>query len=432
MIKVFPKPLEGTWWAMPSKSMAHRALFASLLANGPTQIIGRLDSDDMLATLQVIRALGATCENQTNGWLVTPPKTWPTSTRPIDFYPDASATTLRYGLCIASTCVKEQCWHPAPGLYTRPLSPLDEVLQGARVNVSKRDALITVSGHLEPQSLMISGSVSSQFIGGLLMALGHKLGTHMLSVTAPFESEAYVEMTIDMMRHFGLRVDRPLRTLFKVTGKVQWESPGIVFVEGDWSNAALPCVLGALQRGNIPMVIAGLNPDSHQGDRAIVPMLECLGAKIRWSNSHSLEIYPSRLKGATFDMRQTPDLLPILAVACAGAEGQSRLINAGRCRLKESDRLESTAALLRQCGIACELTDDSLTIEGVGDKAFCPINTTFESYDDHRLVMATLAASMRIDGPIVIKGEKAMNKSYPTLMDDWLRVGGEFQTFDEE
>jgi len=223
-----------------------------------------------------------------------------------------------------------------------------------------------------------------------------------------------VDITLHALRRFGAHV-RAENGVYAVTAGQAIQSPGTLRVDGDWSNAAFFLAAGAL--GN-PVTMTGLNLDSPQGDKMILDALRQFGAQVE-ATADAVTVSPSQLTGCTIDVGETPDLLPILAVLGAYTSGETRLVNATRLRLKESDRLASVSAMLRALGGTVVELPDALVITG-GMLA----GGTADSCRDHRIAMSAAIASIRCKNHVIILGADAVNKSYPAFYQDFNQLGG--------
>ncbi len=253
---------------------------------------------------------------------------------------------------------------------------------------------LTLSGGLRGGRFTLPGDVSSQYVSGLLFALPLLPEGGEICLSTPLQSAGYVEMTLRSLARFGVGVERTA-TGYLVPGGQKYRSPGELSPEGDWSNAAFFLAAG--------VEVTGLDRESAQGDRVIERLLPALGG------------------GAVVDLEQIPDLLPILAVAAARARGVTRFVGGARLRLKESDRIESTASLLRALGVGAETLPDGLTVHG---GSF--VGGLVDGANDHRIVMAAAVAAVTAKGAVTIRGAEAVAKSYPRFFEDLKSLGGIF------
>lgn len=392
-ITLFPTKLSGSIAAIASKSQAHRLLICGALADQPTTLTCPQTSQDIAATAECLRALGAGITRTDTTYRVEPVGTLP---KQAIFPCRESGSTLRFLLPLVGALGVEGLFRLEGRLPRRPLSPLWEVMEekGCRLRRPTPDTLLC-AGQLCGGEYTISGGVSSQFATGLLFALSVLGGESRLCLTGKVESLPYIEMTLDALTAF--RQDISLQGQSFSLRPRPFHSPGTLEVEGDWSNAAFWLTANALGSS---VTVSGLNPNSRQGDRAVV---DCL---------RRLE------KPCDIDAAQIPDLVPILAVA-AGAGRGARFYNAGRLRLKETDRLETTRAMLQAMGGRAEILDDALIVHPTGYTG-----GTVDATGDHRIAMAAAIAATVSTGPVTVVGAQAVQKSYPAFWQDYKALGG--------
>jgi 3-phosphoshikimate 1-carboxyvinyltransferase len=395
---IYPTPLSGDIPAIASKSQAHRLLICAALADKPTAIACPTLSADITATADCLRALGAGITYTDGVFSVTPIREAP-KTATIDC--GESGSTLRFLLPVVCALGVETTIVLHGRLPERPLSPLWEELEGHGAVLSRptRDT-IAVSGALTGGDYTLAANVSSQFISGLLFALPW-LGTEShIHLTGTLESGAYLDMTVGALARFGVKA--PFQDMvYTLPAGQRYISPGTVSVEGDWSNGAFWVVADRILGGTLN--ITGLDPHSPQGDRAVEPV--------------SLRIAAG---SAVVDCREIPDLVPVLSVLAAVSPGQTRFINAQRLRIKESDRLKTTASLLENLGATVEELSDGLVVTGKNHLH----GGTVDSANDHRIAMSAAIAALACDEPVVVLDAQAVNKSYPAFWTDYQRLGG--------
>ena len=273
---------------------------------------------------------------------------------------------------------------------------------------------LATSGRLRGGVYRLPGGISSQYITGLLLALPATGEDSEIILTDQLRSAAYVDITLNVLERFGITVEKRANGFF-IPGGQRYISPGRAEVDGDWSNGAFILACGAIG-GEV--TVTGLNSDSPQGDRAVVGLLEKMGARVT-VNGSSVTVSPGKLRGCEIDIDPTPDLLPALAVVAAFAEGDTHFVNGARLRIKESDRLTACAHLLRDLGGDAEETADSLIVHG---KPL--VGGTTDGCNDHRIVMAAAIAAVGCKGNVTITGSQAVNKSYPGFFEDISALGG--------
>ncbi len=411
-VSINPSSLHGTVTAPPSKSAGHRSIICAALANSPVTIFNCGESDDMTATINSIKGLGATVERSGSTLYITPAKR-NTENAVIDC--NESGSTARFMIPVAAALgVKNVTFTGKGRLPQRPFGILSDALRQNGVEVSSDTLPMTVSGRLKCGTFHIPGNVSSQYISGLLLGLSMVEGESQIILTSPLESEPYVDITIKELKAFGADIRRTEQGYF-IKGQNALTAAQRT-VEGDWSQAAFFLCGGAVSNG---VTVKGLRMDSLQGDKEIVDLLCRFGADIT-VDGDSVEVIPKKLKGIEIDASQIPDLVPILAVTAAFAEGTTVIKNAERLRIKESDRIKETVSRLVKFGINAHETDDGMIIEG-GVSHGCDIT----SANDHRIVMAFSVLAANSCGTSNIDGAEAINKSYPLFFEDFIKIGGD-------
>ena len=402
-IRITPSPVSGSIEGIASKSFAHRALICACLAKGKSKIKINTTSADIEATVDCLRGLGAVIEKKGVICTVTPVGVLPEKAV-IDC--GESGSTIRFLLPVISALGINAEIHGRGRLPERPLSPLKEEL--VRMGATISDSFpLNVSGKISAGEYTLRGDVSSQFVTGLLMALSY-LGGGVIKLLPPVQSRPYIDITLEVLRTFGADIKEENNT-FHINS-----SPliGCDFtVEADWSNAAFPLCMGA--------EVTGLNPESTQGDKAIINVLENMGAVIT-QNGGSFKADVSSLHGCRIDASDIPDAVPVIAAIAATAEGETVIFNAERLRIKESDRIMTTASMLRSLGGDVDETDDGLIVRG---KPFLSGGET-DSFNDHRIAMSAAVASLRCKDDVIIRNAQAVNKSYPSFFDDFNKLGG--------
>lgn len=403
--------LSGTVNSVASKSEAHRALICAALADRPTDIYIPSKNEDIGATINCLRAMGAVIAENETSVIVTPIAALPAKAV---FNCAESGSTLRFLLPIAAALLQRSEFSGRGNLPNRPIGELISALEKNGVSISGSRLPMAVTGKLHAGMFEIAGDVSSQYISGLLMALPLLEGDSAIILTSPLCSEPYVSLTIKMLTKFGIEIGLADGG-YSVRGGQSFRSPNIVDIEGDWSAAAFFLAAGAVC-GDV--TVKQLNTDSIQGDRAIIGLLHFFGAEADVTEG-SVRLRKSRLKACCVDASAIPDLFPILAVLAACAEGRTVLYNASHLRYKESDRLKSTAAMINSLGGKAEEFSDRLEITGTPLSGGC-----VDSFGDHRIVMAAAIAAGVCEGQTVIHGAEAARKSYPEFFRDFSALGG--------
>ncbi len=414
-IVISPQPLSGTITAMPSKSHAHRALICAAFSDDESTIkLARL-SDDMIVTMNCLRALGADINWQNGICTVKPIRDTPDDIPTIDC--GESGSTLRFLLPVVAALGLQANFTGSGRLPERPLQPLVDRLQDGGATLSNDHLPLTVAGHFTRNTIDLPGNISSQYISGLLLAAPLCPNGLRIRLTTALESAAYVDITIATMASFGVHVTRENDGFSVAAGTCYHAPKKTIAIDGDWSNAAFFLAAGALSE-RIDM--AGLSFDSPQGDRAIAEILRAFGAIVAKVDDH-LIVEAAPLTGMSIDVSDIPDLVPILAVVASAAEGHTYFTNAGRLRIKESDRLATTAALINNLGGCATIEGDTLIVHGSQ-----PNGGIADSHNDHRIAMsAAILGATLAKKPVTIRGAEAVNKSFPDFFNDFKVLGGQ-------
>lgn len=414
-ITIDPGARTGSVRVPASKSQAHRLLICAALGTHPVLLTLDGRSKDIDATVTCLCALGAQIEPQKGALLVRPIRAVPEGV--CHLYCGESGSTLRFLLPVCGALGARGVFHMEGRLPERPLAPLDGQLCAHGMSLRQEGTLLYVSGQLTGGDFTLPGNVSSQFISGLLMALPRLHGESRLTVTGALQSAGYVGMTLDALRLAGIRVPESCGR-FLLSGDQSFSLPDALPVEGDWSSAAFFLCAGAFSAQGIR--VSGLRMDSSQGDRAVLTLLRRFGAQVEEQGGCVL-VRRGALHGIRIDAAQIPDLVPVLAVTAAGASGRTVIENAARLRLKESDRLRTTAALL--CALGAQVTElpDGLVIEGGRPLS----GGTVSACGDHRIAMSAAIAAALSSAPVTVTGAEAAEKSYPRFWDDLQALKGD-------
>ena len=415
IVDITPGPRTGGVSVPCSKSQTHRLLIVAALGDRPVHVLCEGISRDIEATAVCLRALGAPVTSTRNGFCVEPITS---SVAGEALLPcGESGSTLRFLLPVAGALGIRAVFRREGRLPERPLSPLDRELEAHGMTIMEDGSLLRCEGRLTAGDYTLPGNVSSQYVSGLMMTLPWLEGESTLTVTGAVESEGYITVTERVLAMAGAEVSKT-KTGYAFPGSRRYALPGTVRAESDWSSAAFFLCMGALSRQGV--TAAGLNPDSPQGDRAVLDVLARMGADVRWTEN-GVHVRRGELRGTLIDAAQVPDLIPALSAAAALAEGQTRIINASRLRLKESDRLESTAAMLRALGGSVEEQPDGLVITGQGELE----GGSVDPQGDHRIAMAAAVAAFGCTGDVTVSGADCVAKSYPGFWEDFAALKGE-------
>lgn len=393
----------GAVQAPASKSVAHRLLICAALSREESVIRLNGLSKDIDATARCLTALGADITIKEKEITVRPIQRLPAGQ--IALYPGESGSTLRFLLPVAGALGAEAVFIMEGRLHERPMDALTDELKRHGMNIRQEGDRLYCSGRLQSGDYSLPGDVSSQFISGLLFALPLLEGKSSFTVTGEMESAAYVEMTKNALRDSGVLIGET-ENGYTVEGNQTYRAAPETIVEADWSNAAFFLCMGALSHKGVRVI--GLNPASAQGDRAIIDILKRFGAQVECQDG-AYTVRKGPLKGQTVDARAIPDLVPVIAALSALARGRTRIVNAGRLRLKESDRLQTARQMLSSLGADIAETPDGLIIDGKESLA----GGQTPAYGDHRIAMAAAVAACGCRGDVTIEGAQCVEKSYP-------------------
>ena len=393
-ITIYPKTLDGSVTAIPSKSQAHRLLICAAFADKQTVLSCPQTNRDIEATAECLRALGSDIRRTDEGYTVIPTRQIPHAAT---LRCGESGSTLRFLLPVVGALGVDATFLMEARLPQRPLSPLWEEMERMGCQLSRPTAdTLRCQGQLRGGDYTVSGNVSSQFITGLLFAAALLREDSRIHVTGVLESKPYVDMTQQALALFGVRTDH-----FEIPGGQVFHSPGTVTVEGDWSNGAFFLAAGAL---GSQVSVENLSEASPQGDRAAAHWLE------RLPKEHCI-----------IDARDIPDLVPILAVV-AGARHGARFTGIQRLRLKETDRVATVCAMLEALGAESAATEDTLSVFPAPYRG-CTIDAT----NDHRIAMSAAIAATVASGPVTVLQADSVNKSYPDFWAEYRRLGGNYE-----
>ncbi|WP_053957715.1 3-phosphoshikimate 1-carboxyvinyltransferase [Inediibacterium massiliense] len=418
-IKILPSVLNGKVKIPPSKSMSHRAIICAALAHEESLITHVSLSDDILATLEGVEALGAKVnkrmdDDKTYSIRIEGAKKIICKKNKIDC--KESGSTLRFLIPIGILTKDEMTFTGRGKLMERPLHEYYKIFekQDIKYDTDNGKLPLTIKGNLKGDIFKVRGDVSSQFITGLLFALPLLKEDSKIIVTTSLESKSYIDLTIQMMSQFGVDIKKDKKDYW-IQGNQEFK-PSTYKVEGDFSQGAFFMVAGILG-GNIRCM--DLLIDSLQGDKAIIDIIKKMGGEI-FVEGNDIVTKASKTHGITIDVSQCPDLVPAICVLASLSKGTTKIVNAKRLRIKESDRLKAMATELNKLGGCVKEFEDGLEI--VGKESL--IGGEVDSWNDHRIAMALGIVSIRCKHPVVIKNSHAVKKSYPEFWEDFKRLGG--------
>ncbi len=424
----------GTIRVPASKSMAHRLLIAAALSGGPCRVLCEGVSEDIEATARCLKALGAeiTYEDSRSTFLVKP------VTREEDRRDDRregrkdclgegrpekavkgepagllcgeSGTTLRFLLPLAGALGKKAAFYTEGQLPNRPMGPLVEELERHGMRIRQEEGILSSEGQLLPGTYVLPGNISSQFISGLLFSLPLLMEDSRLDITENIVSGGYIAMTEQVLQRAGIRFEKQGAS-YIIPGRQQFWLPEAVSVENDWSGAAVFLCLGALSEKGIS--IPGMDLHSCHAGKAVLEVLRNFGAGVSVRNG-MISVQKKERKAFVMDASGAPDLVPAVSAMACAAEGDTRIIRAERLRYKESDRLQSTVAMIRSLGGEAEETEDGILIHGTGRLR----GGTADPASDHRIAMAAAIAASVCEEPVRILDSECVGKSYPRFFED--------------
>lgn len=394
ILTIKPSRPKGDIVSPPSKSYAHRALICAGLANGKSEISNISFSDDIKATIECLSALGAKIEIQGNSAKITGINDF-TSFKGNSLFCNESGSTLRFFIPLCLLSEKATVLHGTEKLISRPLSVYEDIADKHGLMFKKKSNCVKVRGRIKSDIFSVKGDISSQFISGLMFALPLLNNDSEINILPPFESKPYVDMTVSILKKFGIFIDYSGLNI-KIKGNQRY-IPQNITVEGDWSNAAF---LYAFRENGADVNVLGVDGNSSQGDKVC------------------LEYFKALKEGTpVLDLTDCPDLAPIM-FAFAGLHNGAMFTGTDRLRFKESDRISCMQAELAKFGIRLTTGDNSVKIDSSDFHA--PTETVY-GHNDHRIVMANAFLLCQTGGKF--DGFEAVKKSYPDFFDVISKAG---------
>ena len=409
--------LTGEVTPPPSKSILHRYIIASSLAKGISKIENISYSDDIIATIEAMKKLGAKIEKKNNFLLIDGSKTFDkeylNNNAEIDC--NESGSTLRF-LFPLSIVKKNRILFKGKGkLFKRPLSPYFENFDKYQIKYSYiNENEILLDGELKSVEYEIDGDISSQFITGLLFSLPLLNGNSKISIKGKLESSSYIDITLDCLNKFGIKIMNNSYQEFIIEGNQTYKS-GDYKVEADYSQIAFFLVANSIG-SNIK--INGLNTNSLQGDKKIIDFISQID---NWNKKEKLIL----------DGSETPDIIPILSLKACTSKKEIEIVNIARLRIKESDRLRAIVKELSKLGFDLLEKEDSILINSRKDfnKIINNSPVYLSSHSDHRVAMTIAIASTYYDGEIILDNLDCIKKSYPNFWEVFLSLGGKIYEY---
>lgn len=416
MIKIIPSKNKSFILVPSSKSLIHRYIFVSALAEGKSVIKNVSFSKDINDSLRFLKIFKNNIKIKKNKIIVYKNKA--NLIKETVLFINESATTLRLAIPVLGTFSKETTIKANPNLLARPFSVFQEIFLKQNLKFKFSKDKIVFTGPLSFGNFEAPGFISSQFISGLLFALPLLNGESYLKVIKPIESASYINLTLDVLEKAKIKIEQK-DNLFLIPGNQKFQEINLR-AEGDYSQAAFFIGLGLL---NSKITIGNFNNKSLQGDKQIINILQNMGGNIT-ERYNKIIVKPSKLTGGVIDLKNCPDLGPILMAIAATINGKTMFINASRLRIKESDRIASMEIELKKLGVDIYSSFDGVTVNG-GLKVTKEIN--FSSHKDHRIFMALAILATILPKGATITNEECVEKSYPNFINDLKKLNIEIK-----
>jgi len=417
--KVFKSRVDGVVDALSSKSVMQRAVILSLLAKGETTIENPSFADDCIAALELVMALGI--------------KKLEDKDKIILIHENEISEKKRYELSCGESGLLMRMISPVLSLFDgnfqlggrgsllkRPVDMIEDGLKKLGVNCKSNSgfAPIEISGKLRGGDITVDGSISSQFISGLLIALPKCKEDSIVKVNN-LKSKAYIDLTVETLKKAGVIVDfNGLKNEYIIKGN-QVYKPLNIRVDGDWSGVSFLLIAAALT-GKIKII--NIDTESLQADRVILEVLKLAGARVKIGKNF-VKVKKDKLNAFEFDITESPDLFPPIVSLAAFCEGKSVIYGIERLKYKESSRAEAMQEELRKLGIELKLYDNRAEILG-REKITVIFDGEINSHNDHRIAMAFAVIGLNLKNGLTISGSESVSKSYPNFFEDLKRIGG--------
>lgn len=441
-LTIEPKKLKGAVRIPPSKSMAHRAVICAALSNG-ISVIDNIDySDDIIATIEGMKALGAEVIQEGRKLIINGENIFKKNGGVVDC--NESGSTLRFLVPLSIAKGNNIKFVGRGNLGKRPLKTYYDIFDKQGIAYSCEDGVLdlSINGELKGGEFPVEGNISSQFISGLLFTLPLLKEDSKVIITTNLESKGYIDLTLSMMKKFGIEIENKDYKEFIIKGNQEYQATNYK-VEGDYSQAAFYLCAGAL--GN-DVVCNDLEEGSLQGDKECIDILKRMGAIFlkefrvtqdyhkyegvedeRFTHENKfilgLGFGSEELRGTVIDASQCPDIIPVVTVVAALSNGETRIINGERLRIKECDRLHAICTELNKLGANITELEDGLIIKGVKELK----GGNVDSHSDHRIAMSLAIASTRCVEDVILRDPECVKKSYPHFWDDFKMLGGQIR-----
>lgn len=424
---IYPSQLKGEICVPSSKSIGHREIICSGLSCGKSIVDNISISKDIEATIEGLRSFGAKIEEIPSKFQERCAFSIEGNSGKINLKNNIidckeSGSTLRFLIPLGILSEEEIIFLGEGKLPERPLEPYFKIFKEKNIfyktSDEKKNLPLKIKGKLTSGKYSIVGNISSQFISGLLFSLPLVEGDSIIEITTKLESESYINLTLDTLKKYGIDIVNENHKRYIIRGNQKYKNIK-TFVEGDYSQGAFWLVAGALSND---IKAIGLRSVSSQGDKKIIDILKNMNANLKVFEN---EIISSKSKtfGTVIDGSDCPDIIPILTVLASVSDGETKIINSERLRIKECDRLNAIATELNKMGADIQELPDGLIIKGKkflnGGEVFC--------WNDHRIAMSLAIASLKCKEKLILRGFDCVEKSYPNFWKDFVNLGGKIE-----
>ncbi len=431
-IKIIPSSLKGEIAIPSSKSMGHREIICASLAKGKSIVDNVSISKDIEATCNGLRAMGAKIKeikSQIDGRVAFEIEGVDGKVSVNDKSVDCneSGSTLRFLIPLACLSEEEVIFQGRGMLVSRPLDVYFDIfneqnLEYTILGEEGNNLPLSVKGKLKSGHYKMLGNVSSQFISGLLFALPLLEEDSVIEITSELESQSYIAMTLSCLEKYGIVIEHDNYMEYRIKGNQQYKSRNSQ-VEGDYSQIAFWLVAGMLGE---EITCTGMNEESLQGDKVVIDIINRMGGNLKVETS-TVVAKESKTKNTLIDAKDCPDIIPVLTVLAALSEGETTVINAGRLKIKECDRLHAITTELNKLGADVTELEEGLIIKGKKELT----GGVVDSWNDHRIAMSMGVASIKCNSPLIVQGAESIKKSYPEFWNDFTKVGGKIERMED-
>lgn len=418
-IKIFPSKITGTITAPPSKSVTHRAIILASLARDTSVIKNALLSDDTLHTINALRTFSVAIEQKGSTLTITGTAgNLKASKAPVDL--GNSGTSMRLLTAVAAMAYGKTILTGSDRLKERPMSDLLSSLRNLGITVSSIHGdgcpPIEITGSkIKGGKVKITASLSSQFVSALLLIAPFAKSETEIIVRGLLRSKPYVNLTIQLMERFGIRVHNDDHEAFIIPPNQTYLAQEYK-VEGDYSSGGYFLAAAAITDGKV--TVSNLSPHSAQGDKYLLEILKRMGCAVKINSDRIIVERVDKLQAVSIDMADYPDIVQTVAGIAAYAEGKTHITNIGHLTHKETDRIKDTAEELSRIGVKTDYSKNSLTI--IGGR---PKGGIVDTHGDHRMAMSMAVAALAAEKPTIIKNANVVSKSYPHFFEDLKKIG---------